>query len=81
MAIIKKIFGQQWNFMRLFRLALGIIVIVQAILVKDFAMGLLGILFTAMPLFNMGCCAIGGCAAPAEENTDPSREIVYEEVK
>ena len=69
-----------WNFMRFFRLALGIAIIVQAAIAKDWMIGLMGLIFTAMPLFNMGCCSMGGCAAPLKKNTEPKKEIIYEEV-
>lgn len=69
-----------WNFMRFFRLALGIAIIVQAAVAKDWMIGLMGLIFTAMPLFNMGCCSTGGCAAPVKKNTEPNKEITYEEV-
>ena len=44
-----------WNFMRFIRLGLGIAIIVQAVIVKDFTMGIAGILLTCMPVFNIGC--------------------------
>ena len=69
-----------WNFMRLLRLGLGIAIIVQAIIVKDWTMGILGALFTSMPLFNVGCCATGGCATPAKRDIDNTKDITYEEV-
>ena len=53
--------------MRFIRLVLGIVIIVQSVIVKDWAIGLLGILFTAMPVFNIGCCGVSGCAAPAKK--------------
>ena len=69
-----------WNFMRLLRLGLGIAIIVQAIIVKDWTMGILGALFTSMPLFNVGCCATGGCATPVKKDIDNTKDITYEEV-
>jgi hypothetical protein len=69
-----------WNFMRLFRLALGIVIIVQAVYVHDWTMGILGILFTAMPIFNIGCCGVGGCATPVQKQTKTTKDISYEEV-
>jgi magnesium-transporting ATPase (P-type) len=53
-----------WNFMRIVRLVLGIAIIVQSVLVKDWGMTVVGILFTSMPIFNIGCCANGGCWVP-----------------
>ena len=69
-----------WNFLRFVRLALGIMIIIQAVVVKDWVMGFLGIFFTIMPLFNMGCCASGECAAPIKKKAENSKDIIYEEV-
>ncbi len=71
---------QNWNFMRLIRLGLGIFIIAQAVTMKDWTMGVLGIAFTAMPIFNIGCCGVGGCATPVKKNTDTKKDIFYEEV-
>jgi hypothetical protein len=69
-----------WNFMRFFRLALGIAIIVQAAFAKDLTMGILGAMFTAMPIFNVGCCGVGGCATTEKKQSTPAKEITYEEV-
>lgn len=69
-----------WNFMRFIRLVLGIAIIVQSFVVKDWTMGILGAMFTSMPVFNIGCCGVGGCAAPMKKATDETKEITYEEV-
>ena len=48
-----------WNFMRLVRLVLGMGIIVQSVLIKDWGMTLIGVLFTSMPIFNIGCWTYG----------------------
>lgn len=70
----------KWNFIRLLRLGLGIIVIVQAIQAKDWGLGLLGLLFTAMPVFNFGCCSTGYCDTPVKKTTETTKDINYEEI-
>lgn len=45
-----------WNLMRFIRLAAGIAITVQAIIARDAMLVVLGLLFTGMPLFNIGCC-------------------------
>lgn len=50
-----------WNVMRLLRLILGIIIIVQGIQGSDWSFILLGSLFSLMPIFNVGCCGASGC--------------------
>jgi hypothetical protein len=69
-----------WNFMRFLRLGLGVAIIVQAVIAKDWTMGIIGTLFTSMPLFNVGCCATGGCATPVNTESNNTKEITYEEV-
>ncbi len=69
-----------WNFMRFLRLAVGIFIIAQSIITKDWTMGILGSLFTIMPLFNIGCCGVGGCATPISKTPETNKDIIYEEV-
>jgi hypothetical protein len=49
-------------------------------LIKDWGMTLIGVLFTSMPVFNIGCCANGGCSVPPITNHQKTEEISYEEV-
>lgn len=70
-----------WNFMRLLRLGVGVFIIVQAGMTKDWSLGILGLLFAIMPLFNIGCCGSGGCAAATpKRSAETTKEITYEEV-
>jgi hypothetical protein len=77
---MKKSILNNWNFMRFVRLGLGVAIIVQSVLAKDWTMGILGVLFTSMPVFNIGCCGTGGCATPVNRNIEPAKDISYEEV-
>ena len=76
--MIQKIFSQ-WNFMRAARLVMGIAILVQSYLSQDWMLAIAGVLFTVMPLFNMGCCATGGCAVPVSKKNQ-QKETTYEEV-
>ncbi len=69
-----------WNFMRFLRLAVGIFIIAQSIITKNLTMGILGSLFTIMPLFNIGCCGVGRCATPISKTSETNKDIIYEEV-
>lgn len=70
-----------WNFMRVIRLVLGIFIIVQAAMIKDWTMGLLGVFFTALPVLNIGCCGTGACTTPPKKNVETNtKDISYEEV-
>ncbi|MBL0153520.1 MAG: hypothetical protein IPP93_08550 [Chitinophagaceae bacterium] len=70
-----------WNALRFFRLILGVTVIVQGIFTHDWMIGLFGVVFASMPLFNYGCCGVNGCAVPmAKKDAGKNQEVVYEEV-
>ena len=66
--------------MRFLRLGLGLAVLVQAVIAKDALFALLGLGFTAMPVFKVGCCGPGGCYVPPKKNANVTKDIVYEEV-
>lgn len=78
---MKQAILSNWNFMRFIRLALGVFILVQAVMAGDWAMGLLGAAFTSMPLFNIGCCGAGGCnTTPTNKTSETTKNISYEEV-
>lgn len=56
-----KIYLSQWNIMRILRLIMGIVILVQGIKSEQWIIVGLGVLFAALPLFNMGCGANGTC--------------------
>jgi hypothetical protein len=75
-----------WNFMRVIRLILGAMLLIQAIQTKFVAAGLLGGLLLFQAISNTGCCGAGGCAVPNSRNAKTNEksgidEIEYEEVK
>jgi hypothetical protein len=74
-----KTFLTNWNFSRLFRLSLGVLVLVQAIMSKDTLLVFFSLLFVAMPVFNIGCCSTGNCATTAKKAS--GEEIDFEEIK
>ena len=70
-----------WSLMRWVRLALSIIILVQAISVHDTAMSLAGLFLLGMTLANIGCCGVNSCTAPlSKTKTDKEETITYEEV-
>ena len=77
---MKQTILSNWTFMRFLRLGIGIAILVQAVIAKDILFAFAGILFTAMPVFNIGCCGTNGCYTPAKKNTEPTKDITYEEV-
>jgi hypothetical protein len=77
---MKQTVFSNWSLMRFLRLAMGIAILVQAVIAKDMLFAFAGIIFTAMPVFNVGCCGTAGCAAPPKKDNDTTKEIIYEEV-
>ncbi len=66
--------------MRFIRLGLGIAIIAQAIANKDSLFIFFGAAFTAMAIFNYGCCGASGCYTPIKKSNTNTNNISYEEV-
>ena len=77
---MKEIIFNHWSFMRFFRLGLGIAILIQSIITQDSFFALAGIIFTAMPIFNIGCCGGSACSAVPPKNQESTKDITYEEV-
>jgi hypothetical protein len=76
---MKQIIFSNWTFIRFIRLAMGIAIVVQAVIAKDIMFGIAGLLFTGLAVFNLGCCGTGSCYTPINK-TNTSKDIIYEEV-
>ncbi|MBN9299138.1 hypothetical protein CMU40_02175 [Elizabethkingia anophelis] len=72
---------ENWSFMRVLRLALGILIIVQSVIAKDWLFMGAGILFSLMPILNIGCCGTSGCTTPVSKSNKKVEEVSYEEVR
>ena len=77
---MKQLIFSNWGVFRVVRLVMGIAIIVQSFLFKDILLGIAGILFTAMALFNMGCCGVNGCSVPVQKKPESQKDISCEEV-
>jgi len=77
---MKQTILSNWTVMRFLRLGIGISILVQAIITKDILFAFAGIIFTAMPVFNIGCCGTGGCYVPPPKNQDTPKEYTDEEL-
>ncbi len=77
---MKQIIFNNWTFIRFIRLAMGIAIVVQAVIAKDVLFGIAGLLFTGLAIFNLGCCGTGGCFTSINKNKITSKDISYEEV-
>ena len=69
-----------WSFTRILRLMIGMVILYQAINAGDILIGLAGLFFTGMAVFNMGCCGSGGCYTSVKKDAATSKDITYEEV-
>ncbi|MEJ5994500.1 hypothetical protein WG904_08725 [Pedobacter sp. Du54] len=78
---MKAMLFKNWNFMRILRLAMGIFIITQGVLAKEWALGIMGGLFTFLAILNIGCCGTSACNTPNKSRKHQIEEISFEEVK
>lgn len=70
-----------WDAMRILRLALGIIIIVQGVGNGEVLYLILGGMLALLALAGVGCCGTRGCAIDTRQGKNKEeKEIVYEEV-
>jgi hypothetical protein len=71
---------QGWNFMRILRLVLGMIILVQGIMIKDIPSAILGFILGGMAVANVGCCGTNGCAVNPVRPVKNKVKIEHEEL-
>lgn len=70
-----------WTIMRLIRLGLGIVACIQAFIIKDAAIGLLGAFLLLTAITNTRCCGSTGCAVNLKKNKkNNTQDIHYETI-
>jgi len=69
------------HFIRALRLALGLLVIWQGIMVHDWALITIGTLFALLSLMNAGCCRVHPQKQKRAGDLLDNKDIIYEEVK
>jgi carbonic anhydrase/acetyltransferase-like protein (isoleucine patch superfamily) len=62
-----------WNFMRIFRVTLGIAAMVQGARVGDGVFLAAGAILLVMGFANLGCCGANGCSVPVNQNQTVNR--------
>ncbi|HSN47947.1 MAG TPA: hypothetical protein VLR29_04225 [Flavobacterium sp.] len=73
---------QNWNFMRLLRLGLGIYIAFQAYETLSLLSGVVAAFFIFQAVTNTGCCGSNGCTVPKKKsNPDKTEEVTFEEIK
>lgn len=72
-----------WNALRMFRLAIGIFVLVQAVSYRDGLAGAIAGIFLVQALTNTGCCGVRGCAVPKTNQKIQAinQEVEFEEIQ
>lgn len=78
-SVIEKV-SSNWHLMRIIRLIIGIMIIVQAIADRHLLLGILGAIFSSMAIFNVGCCGNNACTPIKKSSNKNSNEFTYEEV-
>lgn len=76
----KNILLTGWNFARLIRLGLSLVLLVQFFITGDSLLLFFGLFLLIQSLLNVGCCA-GGTCTPSVKEHDRKTEIIYEEIK
>lgn len=67
--------------MRVLRLVIGIFIIVQGVVSKDWLFVGAGVLFSLMPIMNIGCCGASGCNTPIRKSNRTTEDVSYEEIR
>jgi hypothetical protein len=70
-----------WHLMRIIRFVLSIAIIIEAWSVHDKLLGMFGLLFLGMSLFNVGCCSTQCTSRQTKIDSTKQEEISYEEIK
>jgi len=77
---------QGWNFMRLFRLGLAMLVLIEAWRNSEILFAILGGILFFQSLMNVGCCSAAGCDIDHKQTKHRSsavitKETTFEEIK
>jgi len=78
---MKQILTTNWNFFRIFRLLIGVTIMVEAFIMKDAAFGAAGLAFSLMAIFNTSCCGMNSCSTPIKKSNSEIEQVTYEEIK
>ena len=78
---LKTIVFSGWNGMRLLRLGLGILILIQGIKSHDWIMNIIAFSLLLQALFNAACCGTSGCYAPTKPTNEVNTEIQFEEIQ
>jgi hypothetical protein len=74
-------YWKSFDMVRWIRLAIGLFILAQGIMAGDGLIMIMGGLFSAMPLLNIGCCSSGACDIPQRRRIRDTDDVSYEEVR
>lgn len=69
-----------WHTMRIIRLILSIIIIIEGIRTSEKLLPIMGFVFLLMAIFNVGCCS-SNCTTTKKNISNNENTIIYEEIK
>lgn len=72
---------RNWNLLKIIRIVLALLIIVQAIIIQHVALGFIGLLFVVMALLNVRCCTYGKTCHISNKITTNTEEVQFEEIK
>lgn len=67
--------------MRILRLLMGVAIIVEGVISREWMIVFAGVMFSLIPVLNIGCCSTSGCYAPIQKDNNKNEEVTFEEVK
>jgi len=67
MSALKQKLFTNWHVIRIFRLGIGIMLLVSGIQSKDWMMGLFSFFFLYQAITDTGCCGTKSCFIPPRE--------------
>jgi hypothetical protein len=74
-----------WHLVRIMRLAIGTMLLVEGIRSREWAIGLFSVFFLYQAITDTGCCGSQGCYTTPDKASlkkqDVTTEVEYEEVK
>ncbi len=78
---LKNMILSDWHLMRVVRLVFGIFFVIQAFVMKDWLVGVVGAWFSYQAITNTGCCGTSCATTPVSYSKEKTNDITYEEVK
>jgi hypothetical protein len=74
--------SNNWSLIRILRLLMASVILIQAAQTMDLILGLLGGFILYQVVMNVGCCGVSGCAVPSKtEGENLTQDIEFVEVK